>query len=90
MGVGTSLVLFAIGAILRFAVNVSSGSFNVHAIGVIIMIVAAIGFLLSLAFWSSWGGFGGRVGGGYRRQRTMVSDPRTGVTTARDETLTNY
>jgi hypothetical protein len=83
MGIGTSLVVFAAGAILRFATSVTSTGFNIHAIGIILMIVGAIGFVISLVFWSSWGGFGG--GGSYRRERTTVSDPRTGVVTSRDE-----
>ncbi|HZU80024.1 MAG TPA: hypothetical protein VE991_08910 [Acidimicrobiales bacterium] len=68
MGVGTSIVIFAIGAVLRFAVSVSSTSVNLHTIGVILMIVGAVGFVLSLFFWSSWGGFGG----GRYRERTIV------------------
>ena len=50
MGLGTSIVVFAIGAIMRFAVTVSTTGFNVHTVGVILMIVGAVGFLLSLAF----------------------------------------
>ena len=57
MGVGTSIVVFAIGAILRFATSVSSSSFNIHTIGVILMVVGVVGSVVSLAFWSSWGGF---------------------------------
>jgi hypothetical protein len=67
MGIGSSIVVFAVGAILRFAVSVSSTHVNVRAVGVILMIVGAIGFAVSIVFWSSWGGFGG-----YRRQRTVV------------------
>ena len=67
MGVGSSIVVFAVGAILRFAVSVSSTHFNVGTIGVILMIVGGIGFLVSLMFWSSWGGLGG-----YHRDRTVV------------------
>jgi uncharacterized protein DUF6458 len=59
MGIGTSIFLLAVGAILRFAVTVTASGFNIHTIGNILMIVGAIGILLSLAFWSSWGGFGG-------------------------------
>jgi hypothetical protein len=70
MGVGTSIVIFAIGAILRFATSVSSSSFNIHTIGVILMIVGVVGFLVSLAFWGSWGGFGG----GYSRRRSLYRD----------------
>jgi hypothetical protein len=72
MGVGTSIVLIAVGAILRFAVSVTAKGFNIHSIGIILMIVGALGLVLSMAFWSSWGGFGG--GGGYRRQRRVSSD----------------
>jgi hypothetical protein len=78
MGVGTSIVVFAIGAILRFAVTVSSSSFNVHTIGVILMIVGIVGFVVSLVFWGSWGGFGG-----YSRRRTVYRD---GAGTVVDET----
>lgn len=58
MGVGTSIVVFAIGAILKFATSVQSSSFNIQTIGVILMIVGAIGFVVSLVFWASWGGYG--------------------------------
>lgn len=71
MGLGTSIVLLAVGAILRFAVTVTTTGFNIHTIGVILMIVGAVGLVLSMLFWSSWGGFGG---GGYRRQRRVVRD----------------
>ena len=72
MGVGTSIVLIAVGAILRFAVSVTTTGFNVHSIGIILMVVGVLGLLLSMVFWSSWGGFGG--GNGYRRQRRVSSD----------------
>jgi sulfite exporter TauE/SafE len=72
MGLGTSIVLIAVGAILRFAVSVTTTGFNIHSIGVILMVVGAVGLLLSIMFWSSWGGFGG--GGSYRRQHRVVRD----------------
>ena len=81
MGVGTSLVLFAVGAILRFAVSVTTSGFNIHAIGVILMIVAAVGFVLSLAFWGSWGGFGGSN----RRRQTTIESPSGITRTTTDE-----
>lgn len=70
MGIGTSIVLFAIGAILRFAitVNANSSGVDIHMIGVILMLVGAVGAVLSLAFWSSWGGFGGSE----RRGRDVI------------------
>jgi hypothetical protein len=58
MGIGVSLILVAAGAILAFAVHASSGTFNVHTIGIILLVVGAIGVVLSMVFWSSWGGFG--------------------------------
>lgn len=64
MGIGTSIFLFAVGAILRFAITVSTEGFNLHTIGNILMIVGAIGALFSLIFWSSWGGFGRSERGG--------------------------
>jgi hypothetical protein len=75
MGVGTSIVLIAAGAILRFAVSVTTTGFNLHSIGLILMIVGALSLVLSIVFWSSWGGFGGAGGGGgYRRQRRVTQD----------------
>ena len=54
MTFGTSLLLIAIGAVLRFAVSVSTSGFNIHTIGVILMIVGAVGFVLSLLYMTMW------------------------------------
>lgn len=72
MGIGTSIFLIAVGAILDFAVKVQTTGFNIHTVGLILMIVGIIGLIISFFFWNSWGGFGG--GGGYRRDRTVVRD----------------
>jgi uncharacterized membrane protein len=48
MGWSTSLLLVAIGAVLRFAVTATVSGLNIHTIGVILMIVGAVGFLVSL------------------------------------------
>ena len=53
MGIGVALILIAVGAVLVFATSLT-------AIGWILLIGGALGILLSLIFWSSWGGFGGR------------------------------
>jgi membrane-bound ClpP family serine protease len=51
MKIGASLVLIAVGAILRFAVTVHNPhGFNIHTAGVILMIVGAIGLVFS-AIW---------------------------------------
>ena len=69
MGIGVSILLIAVGAILAFAVNVTTSGIDIDTVGVILMIVGVLGLLLSLVFWSSWGGFGG-----YRRD-TVGRDP---------------
>ena len=50
MGIGVSLILIAVGAVLTWAVNATSSSFDVNTVGVILMIVGAVGLLLSLMF----------------------------------------
>jgi hypothetical protein len=67
MGVGTSILLIAVGAILDFAVKVNNQHFNVNTIGLILLIVGAVGLLISLAFWNSWAG-----PGFYRRSSRRV------------------
>ena len=59
MGVSFSLLLAAAGAVLIWAVNTTSPDFNIHTAGVILLVVGVIGFVVSLVFWTSWGGFGG-------------------------------
>jgi hypothetical protein len=54
MTLGTSLLLIAIGAILRFAVNVTTNGFNIHTVGVILMIVGVVGLILSLLYMTMW------------------------------------
>lgn len=60
MGLGVSLFLLALGAILAYGVNVDAEGFNVNTIGWILMVVGGVGALLSLFLWSSRGGFGTR------------------------------
>ena len=58
MGVGVSLLLIAAGAILTWAVSADASGVDLNTIGVILMVVGAVGLVISLVFWSSWGGFG--------------------------------
>ena len=62
MGIGVSLILAAAGAILLWAVDAEVSGVDISTIGVILLIVGIAGALLSLVFWSSWGGFGGARG----------------------------
>jgi hypothetical protein len=50
MGLGSSLVLIAAGAILRFAVTVTTNGINLQTVGLILMIVGGVGLVISL-FW---------------------------------------
>ena len=58
MALGTSLFLIAVGAILRFAVSVHRSigglSVNWHVVGDVLMIVGAIGLVVSLLMSSMW------------------------------------
>jgi uncharacterized membrane protein len=54
MRIGASLLLIAIGAILRFAVTVNNPhGFNVHTAGVILMIVGAVGLVVAVVWMST-------------------------------------
>jgi hypothetical protein len=48
-------------------VHVTTTGFNVNTVGYILLVVGIVGGLISLAFWSSWGGVGGR-------RRTVVDE----------------
>ncbi|MCA1846657.1 MAG: hypothetical protein LC792_26370 [Actinobacteria bacterium] len=48
-----SLFLLAAGAILTFAVNVTTNGVNLDTIGIILMVVGGIGLLLFLTVWGS-------------------------------------
>jgi Zn-dependent protease with chaperone function len=55
MGIGFSLFLFVVGAILTFAVDVnSSGGVNIDTVGIILMVGGLLGLLVSALFWSSF------------------------------------
>ncbi|HEX5268668.1 MAG TPA: hypothetical protein VFW24_18025 [Acidimicrobiales bacterium] len=81
MGIGASVLLIAAGAVMAFAVNVTGHGFNIHTIGLILMIVEAIGLLTALTIggMGSWGGV---------RRTTVVddgyADPAAGRRVVRD------
>ena len=70
MGIGVSIFLIALGAILAFAVNVSSGGIDLNTIGVILMVVGVVGLAVTMLILN--GGGGGWYGGG--RRTTVVED----------------
>jgi hypothetical protein len=76
MGIVVSMLLITVGAIMRFAVSAKGRGFNVHTTGVVLLAVGALGAVLSVAFWASWGGFGQ---GGFGRRTTVVGTQGTVV-----------
>jgi len=70
MGLVISLIVIAVGAILAFAVTDQPSGVDIDVVGWILMIVGLVGFLLTLAFWSSWWG-----PGYWRRERYVEDDP---------------
>ncbi|MCJ1698035.1 DUF6458 family protein [Rathayibacter caricis] len=50
MSIGSGIVLFVIGAVLAFAVNIETNIVDLHMIGCILMGAGLIIFILGLAF----------------------------------------
>ncbi|HLH29312.1 MAG TPA: hypothetical protein VKW77_10370 [Acidimicrobiales bacterium] len=75
-----SIVVFAVGAILDYALvtNPDQHGFNVQTVGVILMVVGAVGAVLSII---------GMVASGYRKHRTVVDDDRGHVIRREDTYL---
>jgi hypothetical protein len=76
MGISLSILLVAVGAVLTWAVSAEVSGVDITAVGVILMVVGLIGLLLSLVFWSSWGGFGARDTAGGTQNTTIVERDR--------------
>ena len=53
MTIGASIFLIAVGAILRFAVNVSTSAFSLDTVGNILMLAGLAGLVLSLFLWAT-------------------------------------
>lgn len=51
MGIGASIFLIAVGAVLTFAVNYQLSGIDIKVIGVILMIAGAIGAALTALVW---------------------------------------
>jgi Domain of unknown function (DUF6458) len=71
MGISVSLILIAVGAVLAFAVNTEVSGLEIQTTGWIVLVVGIAGLLISMIFWSSWGGFSG----GPRRREVVREDP---------------
>ena len=69
MGLGVSIFLIALGVILAFAVEAEVSGLDVQTVGWIVLAVGVLGLVLSMLFWSSWGG-----PGYFGRRRTTYVD----------------
>jgi hypothetical protein len=82
MGIGGSLFLIALGAILKFAITAHVNGVNLDALGVILMLVGAAGLVISLIWMSTRGrtdviqqGPGGAVGTTYLTPHDTIDGP---------------
>ena len=52
MGIGVGIFLIAVGAVLAFAVHATVSGIDINTIGVILMIVGALGVVLDLVLFA--------------------------------------
>jgi Domain of unknown function (DUF6458) len=69
MGIGVGVFLIALGAILTFAVHVTTSGFNIHTVGVILMIAGALGLVVTMTI------FAPRRRATTVQERTVIRDP---------------
>ncbi|GAA4595402.1 Na+/proline symporter [Actinoplanes octamycinicus] len=69
MGIGASIFLLALGAILAFAVNADISGLDISVIGWILMAAGLVGLVTTLWFWNS-------------RRRTVVTRTTGGAPVA--------
>ena len=51
MGIGASIFLIALGAVLAFAVHVDLGGLDINVVGWILMLVGVLGLVLTALIW---------------------------------------
>ena len=66
MGIGVAVLLIAVGAILTFAVHATASGFNIHTVGIILMIAGALGLVVVLTVFAP------------RRRTTVVEERSVG------------
>jgi hypothetical protein len=54
MTIGTSLVLIAAGAILRYAVTAHVSGIDIQEVGLILLVIGIIGLVLSMLWTFAW------------------------------------
>lgn len=76
MQLGTSILLIAVGAILKFAVTASVSGVSLETVGVILMVVGVLGLLLSILMMTIWADRAGRGGAVVRDTHVDPADRR--------------
>jgi hypothetical protein len=66
VGIGVSVFLMAVGAVMTFALEADADGINLDTVGIILMVVGALGLLVSLLFW--------RDAAPWARGRTVVRE----------------
>jgi uncharacterized membrane protein YidH (DUF202 family) len=67
-----SILLIAVGAILRFATHLHVSGVNLRTVGVILMIAGAVGLVIAIWQWATWSRRS-------RESRVVVDDNRPEV-----------
>jgi hypothetical protein len=70
MGIGVSIFFIAAGAILTFAVDATVSGLDLDVVGIVLMVVGAIGLLVSLFMIDSL-----RRPAGVVREERVIRDP---------------
>jgi hypothetical protein len=76
MGIGVAVLLIAVGAILTFAVHATASGFNIHTVGIILMIAGALGLVVTLTVFAP------------RRRTTVVQEHTLGSEVGSPSTVT--
>ncbi len=69
MTIGTSILLIAVGAILKYAVTAEVSGIDIQTVGVILMLIGILGLILSLLYTFVWSE------GARRRKAAGGADP---------------
>ncbi len=72
MGIGASIFLIALGAILAFAVDLDVGGVDIQVVGIILMVAGLLGAILTVTIF------------GRRRSTYVEEPPRREVVRERD------
>lgn len=73
MSIGLSLLLIAVGAVLKFAVSASVSGVSINTVGIVLMVVGVVGLVISLILLATRR----RTDVIQRDGRTTVMEPRT-------------